>query len=582
MAVAMFITHLIFLLGLCSGKQEITLQDQDISFDKEESDPLEPLDHNLNVNTISQRLFKCYICEDTECSPSNICTNAITCWKSRMREVDGTEYVSRGCYKSEEHKLLMCNKESSQSANQHKEKNVRGLSSGVQFSVECCQADFCNIGPYPMLKNYSSNASKEYYVTRLTLSILGPLIGLVIITGILFCFLMHRTRKESTASRQNKLILDSEVEPSMLHFSFSSPTSSATYHSHELRATAAGDSTLKEYLDGRSLTSGSGSGLPLLVQRTLAKQVSLVECLGNGGSGGFGGEVWKGIWHGENVAVKIYFSRDEAAWARETEVYSQLLPSRHDNILGYIGSDMTSRASCTQLWLVMQYHPLGSLFDHLNRSPHPLTPHQMLNICLSIANGLLYLHTEIHGTKGKPAMAHRNLKSKNILVKTNGGCVIADFALATTQDRLSTDIIDLRQGAKRYMSPEFLEQTVNIECLESFRRADIYCLGLILWEVCRRCISNGVALEYAMPYSEWLPSSNQEPSIEEMRKLVLLDQRRPPLPNRWHSDPTLAGMGKLMRECWHRKPAARLPILRVKKTLVKLAANDSRVHLPLD
>jgi len=208
------------------------------------------------------------------------------------------------------------------------------------------------------------------------------------------------------------------------------------------------------------LTSGSGSGLPLLVQRTLAKQVALVECLGNGSSGGFGGEVWRGVWHGESVAVKIYFSRDEAAWARETEVYSQLLPSRHDNILGYIGSDMTSRASCTQLWLVMQYHPLGSLFDHLNRSPHPLTPHQTLNICLSIANGLLYLHTEIHGTKGKPAMAHRNLKSKNILVKTNGGCVIADFALAATQDRLVADRVDLRQGTKRYMSPEILEQTL--------------------------------------------------------------------------------------------------------------------------
>lgn len=58
-----------------------------------------------------------------------------------------------------------------------------------------------------------------------------------------------------------------------------------------------------------------------------------------------------------------------------------------------------------------------------------------------------------------------------------------------------------------------------------------------MWEVCRRCISNGVALEYAMPYYEWLPSNNQEPSIEEMRKLVSFDQRRPPLPNRWHSDP---------------------------------------------
>ncbi|XP_036147164.1 activin receptor type-1 isoform X2 [Monomorium pharaonis] len=505
------------------------------------------------------------------------------CWKSRVRETDGTEYVNRGCYEKEEHKLLMCNRENGQNTEQHKKRNVRELSGGAQFSVECCQADLCNVGPYPKLEDYYTiDADNEYYVIKLTFAVLGLLIGLLIVGGIMLSLLSHLIRRKPIIPRRNKLILDSEVESSMLHFSFSSPMSSATNHPHELRATAAGDSTLKEYLDGRSLTSGSGSGLPLLVQRTLAKQVALVECLGNGSSGGFGGEVWRGVWHGENVAVKIYFSRDEAAWTRETEVYSQLLPSRHDNILGYIGSDMTSRASCTQLWLVMQYHPLGSLFDHLNRSPHPLTPHQTLNISLSIANGLLYLHTEIHGTKGKPAMAHRNIKSKNILVKTNGGCVIADFALAVTQDRLLADRVDLRQGTKRYMSPEFLEQTVNVECLESFRRADIYSMGLILWEVCRRCISNGVALEYAMPYSEWLSSSNQEPSIEEMRKLVSLDQRRPPLPNRWHSDPTLAGMGKLMRECWHGKPAARLPILRVKKTLIKLAASDSRVHLPLD
>ena len=75
------------------------------------------------------------------------------------------------------------------------------------------------------------------------------------------------------------------------------------------------------------------------------------------------------------------------------------------------------------------------------------------------------------------------------------------------------------------------------QCLEGFRRADIYSLGLVFWEVCRRCISNGVALDYAAPYSEWLVSGNQEPTLEEMRKLVVADQRRPPIPNRWHSDP---------------------------------------------
>ncbi|KAK9300429.1 hypothetical protein QLX08_006951 [Tetragonisca angustula] len=539
----------------------------------------------FNGSSIGQQRFKCHTCDGPDCRYTQICHNAITCWKSRVKESNGAESVSRGCTSTMEHMLLLCNKQLPPRIVQSstKKRHVSGLPHGVQYYVECCQTDLCNGGPFPILHDFNGDVVEEDYAVKLTLAILGSLVGFCIIAGIvLFYLLVCRTRKKRTlAARRNKLVIDSEMESSILHFSFSSPTSTTTYHSHELKATAAGDSTLKEYLDGRSLTSGSGSGLPLLVQRTLAKQVALVECLGSGGNGGFGGEVWRGVWHGENVAVKIYFSRDEAAWARETEVYSQLLPSRLDNILGYVGSDMTSRASCTQLWLVTHYHPMGSLFDYLNRTPHSLTHHQTLSICLSIVNGLLYLHTEIHGTRGKPAMAHRNLKSKNILVKTNGSCVIADFALAVTQERLTTDRIDLKQGTKRYMSPEILEQTINTECLENFRRADIYSLGLILWEVCRRCISNGVALEYAAPYSEWL-SNSQEPSIEEMRKLVCLDQHRPPLPNRWHSDPTLAGLGKLMKECWHGKPAARLPILRVKKTLVKLAANDTRVHLSLD
>ena len=44
---------------------------------------------------------------------------------------------------------------------------------------------------------------------------------------------------------------------------------------------AAGDSTLREIFD-HSMTSGSGSGLPFLVQRTLAKQIALRECIGKG------------------------------------------------------------------------------------------------------------------------------------------------------------------------------------------------------------------------------------------------------------------------------------------------------------
>lgn len=45
------------------------------------------------------------------------------------------------------------------------------------------------------------------------------------------------------------------------------------------------------------------------------------------------GEVWMGRWRGEKVAVKVFFTTDEASWSRETEIYQTVL-MRHENILG--------------------------------------------------------------------------------------------------------------------------------------------------------------------------------------------------------------------------------------------------------
>lgn len=73
-----------------------------------------------------------------------------------------------------------------------------------------------------------------------------------------------------------------------------------------------------------------------------------------------------------------------------------------------------------------------------------------------------------------------------------------------------------------------------MECFESFRRADIYALGLIFWEVCRRTLSCGIAEEYKVPFYDVVPS---DPSFEDMRKVVCIDNCRPIIPNRWSSDP---------------------------------------------
>lgn len=51
----------------------------------------------------------------------------------------------------------------------------------------------------------------------------------------------------------------------------------------------------------------------------------------------------------------------------------------------------------------------------------------MIRFALSAASGLTYLHTEIVGKQGKPAIAHRDIKSRNILVKRDRTCCIGDL-----------------------------------------------------------------------------------------------------------------------------------------------------------
>ena len=46
-------------------------------------------------------------------------------------------------------------------------------------------------------------------------------------------------------------------------------------------------------------------------------------------------------------------------------------------------------------------------------------------------------------------------------------------------------------GATRYMAPEVLDETIDITQFESFKLADMYSLGLVLWETTRRCEISG-------------------------------------------------------------------------------------------
>ena len=76
-----------------------------------------------------------------------------------------------------------------------------------------------------------------------------------------------------------------------------------------------------------------------------------------------------------------------------------------------------------------------------------------------------------------------------------GTCCIADFGLAVLHSSTKGDSVDIptnnRIGTKRYLAPEILNDVFNVLYFDSHKRADVYAMGLVFWEACRRYVING-------------------------------------------------------------------------------------------
>lgn len=70
--------------------------------------------------------------------------------------------------------------------------------------------------------------------------------------------------------------------------------------------------------------------------------------------------------------------------------------------------------------------PLFNIPLH-HRQSNTITWDQMLKLALTTTRGLAYLHSQ-HGNK--PCIIHRDFKSHNVLVRTDGTACICDFGLA--------------------------------------------------------------------------------------------------------------------------------------------------------
>ncbi|XP_067300419.1 TGF-beta receptor type-2 [Pseudorasbora parva] len=276
-------------------------------------------------------------------------------------------------------------------------------------------------------------------------------------------------------------------------------------------------------------------------------------------------EVWRArLSHNEGgqyetVAVKIFPAVEYSSWCNERAIFSDA-NLKHENVVQFLTAEErggTAAASQRQYWLIMAYYNMGNLQDFL--AGHILSWTELCSLAGSIARGLAHLHSDNTpcGTPKVP-IAHRDLKSSNIVLKNHSECVLCDFGLALRLD-LSLTVDDFANsgqvGTARYMAPEVLESRVNLEDLESFKQIDIYSMALVLWEMVSRCDVIGEVKSYEPPFGSKVC---EQPCVDSMRDLVLRDRGRPDIPASWTTHPGMQLLCATITECWDQDPEARL------------------------
>lgn len=168
--------------------------------------------------------------------------------------------------------------------------------------------------------------------------------------------------------------------------------------------------------------------------------------------------------------------------------------------------------------------------------------------------------------------------SKNLLMKSDRTVCIADFGLSLTSNDIEIgESIKIQQGTKRYFSPEVLDETLNKNEFESFALSDIYSFSLVFWESLNQSEFNPKSGNFHLPYFEY---TNNDPSIEEMKKVVVIDNRRPKLLveqnkitkyfNDFNDYLILVLMCSIIKTCWNYNPKQRFNTFQIKKKLEDL------------
>ena len=182
---------------------------------------------------------------------------------------------------------------------------------------------------------------------------------------------------------------------------------------------------------------------------------------------------------GAELAAKVLYPAASAVdimavkrFIREAEI---AMAVNHPNLIRVydVGRDPDTGLG----YMIMDYAPGGSLRDRLMqrlmRGDGPLPVRQALALVRQIAAALAA--AAAHG------IVHRDIKPDNILFAANGTPLLADLGVAKATNGEQTTTLTMENmviGTPAYMAPEQLTDSRAVDA-----RADVYSLGIMLWEM---------------------------------------------------------------------------------------------------
>eukprot|EP01119_Soliformovum_irregulare_P004948 TRINITY_DN1616_c0_g1_i2.p1 TRINITY_DN1616_c0_g1~~TRINITY_DN1616_c0_g1_i2.p1 ORF type:complete len:1428 (+),score=259.45 TRINITY_DN1616_c0_g1_i2:446-4729(+) len=188
------------------------------------------------------------------------------------------------------------------------------------------------------------------------------------------------------------------------------------------------------------------------------------------------GEVYSGMWHDTNVALKSLLNAEGMQeFMKETELLKSF---NHPNVVRFFGTTSIDGTP----WIVTEFCNKGSLKNYI--SIHVISLEESIVLAKGIAKGLSALHAK--------NVVHRDLAARNILLHSQDGKLevkVADFGLSKQVNK--DYYIGSAQDAKplRWCSPEVLKA-------DRFSHAsDVWSYGVTIWEI----LEGG-----ATPYSEFI------------------------------------------------------------------------------